>query len=119
MPIHPADAGVIKIGATAVEFQEFVVLILTGAAAAAIRNLSSQSGLARDGGMRIAPGQDDPSLLTMAVTDRPASTDEVMEVDGTRLFLEPTITATLRGKVLDARIGEHGHVVFVINAPSR
>jgi hypothetical protein len=106
------------IGATAVEFQEFAVLILTGAAVAAIRNLKSQSGLDGDGGMRIAPGQDDPSLLTVAVTDRPASTDEVMEIDGTRLFLEPSTTASLRGKVLDARVGEQGHVVFVINAPS-
>ncbi|NDU73007.1 hypothetical protein GWI34_10240 [Actinomadura sp. DSM 109109] len=95
------------------------VLILTGAAAAAIRNLSAQAEMPGGCGMRIAPGRDDPSLLTMALAEGPASADEVMEIDGTRLFLEPTTTAALRGKVLDARAGEHGRVVFVINAPSR
>ncbi|MFD0688078.1 Fe-S cluster assembly protein HesB [Actinomadura fibrosa] len=95
------------------------MLILTGAAAAVIRNMSAESGLPRAGGLRIAPGDADASLLTMAVAESPASTDEVVEEQGARVFIASTTTTALAGKVLDARIGDQGHVVFVINAPSR
>jgi Fe-S cluster assembly iron-binding protein IscA len=94
------------------------VLILTGAAATAIRDLSSRSELPDGTGVRIAPRDGDASLLALTPAAGPASTDEVVETEGVRLFLESSAAAVLRGKVLDARMDERGSVGFIINTPS-
>lgn len=94
------------------------MLILTGAAATAIRDLSSRSELPDGTGVRIAPQDGDASLLALMPAAGPAATDEVVETDGVRLFVEFSAAAVLRGKVLDARMDEQGSVGFVVNAPS-
>ncbi len=94
------------------------MLILTGAAATAIRDLSSRSELPGGTGVRIAPRDGDASLLTLTPHAVPASTDEVVETEGVRLFLESSTAAVLRDKVLDARMDEQGSIGFLINAPS-
>jgi hypothetical protein len=88
------------------------VLIVTGTAASAIRNLCAD-----DAGVRIAPLDGDASLLAVTPADRPATTDEVVEAGGARLFLDCATAAHLHDKVLDARLDSQGSVSFLINAP--
>lgn len=96
--------------------QESGVLIVTGAAVTAIRDLSSE---VPDGtGVRIAPRDGDASLLTLTPVAGPATTDEVVETEGVRLFLELSTASALRDKVLDARMDDQGSVGFLINTPS-
>ncbi|MDL4816263.1 Fe-S cluster assembly protein HesB [Actinomadura opuntiae] len=95
------------------------MLIVTGTAASAIRTLSGGPGLPDSAGMRIAPLDDDASLLAVTTAERPASTDEVVEAEGARLFVDSAAAACLHGKVLDARLDERGAVSFLINAPTR
>ncbi|GGV18991.1 hypothetical protein GCM10010182_45780 [Actinomadura cremea] len=96
---------------------ESVLLLVTGAAAAAIRNMSTP-GPSDGVGMRIAPQGGDASLLAMTPARTPASDDEVVEAEGVRLFLDPSAAAVLQGKVLDARVDEQGSVTFLVHAPS-
>ncbi|QKG19750.1 Fe-S cluster assembly protein HesB [Actinomadura verrucosospora] len=91
------------------------MLIVTGTAASALRNLSCRPG----SGMRIAPLDDDASLLAVSPAERPASTDEVVEAEGARLFLDSAAAAYLHDKVLDVRLDDQGAVSFLITAPTR
>ncbi|MFB4298833.1 Fe-S cluster assembly protein HesB [Actinomadura sp. NTSP31] len=95
------------------------MLIVTGTAASAIRHLSCGPGLPDSAGMRIAPLDHEASLLAVAPAERPASTDEVVEAEGARLFLDSAAAAYLHDKVLDVRLDDHGAVSFLINAPTR
>ena len=94
------------------------MFIVTGAAASAIRDLSSRSDLPDGTGVRIAPQDGDASRLELTSVAGPCATDEIVETEGVRLFLESSTAAVLRGKVLDARLDEQGSVGFVINTPS-
>ncbi|MWA04081.1 Fe-S cluster assembly protein HesB [Actinomadura sp. LD22] len=91
------------------------MLIVTGTAASAIRHLSARPGA----GMRIAPLDDTASLLAVTPAERPASTDEVVEAEGARLFLDSAAAAFLHDKVLDVRLDDEGAVSFLITAPTR
>ncbi|MFC6884523.1 MULTISPECIES: Fe-S cluster assembly protein HesB [Actinomadura] len=95
------------------------MLMLTGAAVTAIRNLVYQPDVPYGSGVRIAPHSDDESLLALTPSPLPAASDEVLETEGARVFLAPTAVGFLTGKVLDARVDEQGEVRFLINAPSR
>lgn len=94
------------------------MLIVTGTAASAIRNLSCGPGLPGNAGMRIAPLDDDASLLAATPADRPDSTDEVVETEGARVFLAAAAAASLHDKILDVRLDAQGAVSFLINAPT-
>ncbi|GAA2131563.1 Fe-S cluster assembly protein HesB [Actinomadura napierensis] len=95
------------------------MLIVTGTAASAICHLSCGPDLPDSAGMRIAPLDDEASLLAVTPAERPASTDEVVEAEGARLFLDSAAAAYLHDKVLDVRLDDHGTVSFLINAPTR
>ena len=95
------------------------MLIVTGTAASASRNLSGGPGLPGGAGMRIAPLDDDASLLAVTPAERPASTGEVVEAEGARVFLDCAAAAYLHDKVLDVRLDDKGAVSFLITAPTR
>lgn len=90
------------------------MLTLTEAAVTAIRNLAAQPDVPDDAGVRIAPQAEDVSSLALTLSENPASTDEVIETRGARVFLEPTAASALEDKVLDAQIDEQGGISFLV-----
>ena len=73
---------------------------------------------ADDAGLRIhstpAPGPDGGARLAVLVTPDPEPDDQVVEVSGTRLFLDETAAAALDDKVLDAGVDDEGSVSFAV-----
>ena len=67
-----------------------------------------------DAGLRISsePGPE-PSFAVSAV-DEPTATDQVVEQDGARVFLDETAQTTLDDKVLDASVDQGGNVSFAL-----
>jgi Fe-S cluster assembly iron-binding protein IscA len=63
-------------------------------------------------GLRITATEDADGerALSLEVAAAPAEGDQVVDEDGTRVFLEPTAASLLDDKVLDAqRHGDHSH----------
>lgn len=81
------------------------MLGVTSRAAQAIRDLVTASGLADDAGLRLSlekPENGTEPEFALAVAPEPDETDEVVEADGARVFLEPAASAYFEDKVLDA-----------------
>lgn len=84
------------------------MLTLTTGAVAAIRDITQQSGLPEDTGVRIAAtsaGNGSPAF-EIAVAAMPEPADEVIESDGARVFLDPEASVAFEDKALDAEIDE-------------
>ena len=84
------------------------MLTLTTGAVAAIRDITQQPGLPEDTGVRIAAtfaGNGSPAF-EIAVAPAPEPTDEVIESEGARVFLDPEASAAFEDKALDADIDE-------------
>jgi Fe-S cluster assembly iron-binding protein IscA len=84
------------------------MLTLTTGAVAAIRDITQQSGLPEDTGVRIAAtsaGNGNPAF-EIAVAAMPEPADEVIESDGARVFLDPEASVAFEDKALDAEIDE-------------
>lgn len=91
------------------------MLTLTGDAATAIRDITSQPGLPDDTGLRIAAAaaSDGSPAFEIAVAAAPQPADDVVEDQGARVFLDPDASAALDDKALDAEVSE-GTVRFRI-----
>jgi iron-sulfur cluster assembly protein len=87
------------------------MLTLTTEAAEAINNLTANQPSA---GLRISSQSEDGDRiqLGLALTDQPAPNDEVIEEQGTHVFLAEDVAPLLDGKTLDARITENQEVSF-------
>lgn len=84
------------------------MLTLTTGAVAAIRDITQQPGLPEDSGVRIAAtfaGNGSPAF-EIAVAAMPEPTDEVVEADGARVFLDPEASVAFEDKALDAEVHE-------------
>jgi Fe-S cluster assembly iron-binding protein IscA len=84
------------------------MLTLTTGAVAAIRDITQQPGLPEDTGVRIAAtsaGNGSPAF-EIAVASMPEPTDQVIESDGARVFLDPEASVAFGDKALDAEIDE-------------
>ncbi|WP_314423113.1 Fe-S cluster assembly protein HesB [uncultured Microbacterium sp.] len=94
------------------------MLTLTDNATAIVNTLVSRQTDAADAGLRIhstpAPGPDGGARLAVLVTPDPEPADQVVEVSGTRLFLDETAAAALDDKVLDAGVDDEGSVSFAV-----
>jgi Fe-S cluster assembly iron-binding protein IscA len=91
------------------------MLTLTTGAVAAIREITHQPGLSEETGVRIAAtaaGNGSPAF-DIAVASMPEPTDDVVETEGARVFLDPEASAAFEDKSLDAEINE-GQVRFRI-----
>jgi Fe-S cluster assembly iron-binding protein IscA len=87
------------------------MLTLTESARDVVRELVSAGEAPEGSGLRIAaePGQEGSSL-SLSLATGPVEGDEVVDEQGTRVFLEPAVAAFLDDKVLDAsRHEDHVH----------
>jgi iron-sulfur cluster assembly protein len=94
------------------------VLTLTENATAVVNTLVSRHNDADSAGLRIhstpTPESDGGARLAVIVTLDPEPLDQVVEVTGTRLFLDETAAAALEDKILDAGVDDEGTVSFAV-----
>jgi iron-sulfur cluster assembly protein len=91
------------------------MLVLTEAAAEAVKSVTSNPQVPEGTGLRIAsaaPDSDDPAGFQLTAALVPAEDDQVIEAAGARVFLEPQAAAYLEDKVLDAQVDEQGQARF-------
>ena len=99
------------------------MLVLTEAAAEAVKSVTSTSQ-GRDGaGLRIASSAypERPDALQVTTAAGPDENDQVVDAAGARVFLEPQAAAYLEDKVLDAQLDEQGkaHFTLGVQGPGR
>jgi iron-sulfur cluster assembly protein len=82
------------------------MLTMTDNAAKAVRQISAGSGLEPDPGLRISAGAPtaDGTPLELTLTGEAESTDQTVEEDGARIYLEEIVAPALDDMVLDAQI---------------
>lgn len=94
------------------------MLTLTDNATTIVTTLVSRQSEAPDAGLRIhstaGAGADGAARLAVLVTAVPEPEDQVVEVSGTRLFLDETAASALDDKVLDAGVDDEGSVSFAV-----
>ena len=100
------------------------MLVLTEAAAEAVKSVTSTSQVRDGAGLRIAssaPYPERPDALQVTAAAGPAENDQVIEAAGARVFLEPQAAAYLEDKVLDAQLDEQGkaHFTLGVQGPGR
>ena len=91
------------------------MLVLTEAAAEAVKSVTSNLQVPEGAGLRIAPSAPDsgsPAEFQLTAALAPAEDDQVIEAAGARVFLEPQAAAYLEDKVLDAQVDEQGQARF-------
>jgi len=91
------------------------MLTLTDSAKDVVRDMVESGGAPEGSGIRIASeqGADGSEGLSLSLASQPAEGDQVVDEDGSRVFLEPRAAAMLDDKVLDARRHED-HVHFSV-----
>ena len=95
------------------------MLTITDSAGSAIRNLTSQSELPADTGLRIMKQGAGAPSFELALTEGPAADDQVVEEGGARVFLEPAAAGALEDMALDAQVNEQGDIAFRISDQGR
>jgi Fe-S cluster assembly iron-binding protein IscA len=92
------------------------MLTVTDDAATAIRTLAAQNDLPAQTGVRISSttGESGATALGLSVAEGPLPEDEVIEVQGARVFVDSAVAADLEDKALDAQITEQGQVQFML-----
>jgi Fe-S cluster assembly iron-binding protein IscA len=91
------------------------MVTVTKKAAAILKAAKAANGAADDAGIRIRRGpmpedEADQSGIAvgLAISDRPAPTDEEFEQEGLRIFVEDTLVEPLDGRTLDVRDANEG-----------
>jgi Fe-S cluster assembly iron-binding protein IscA len=88
------------------------MLTMTEQAKDVVKEMVNAGGAPEGSGIRIAsePGAGGAEGLSLAIAEQPAEGDQVVEEDGSRVFLEPRAASMLDDKVLDAqRHDDHVH----------
>jgi iron-sulfur cluster assembly protein len=69
-----------------------------------------------EGGLRISPAaaNGDQVMLQVSVVESPADTDQIIQEQGTRVFVDCQVAPLLEDKTLDAHIAEDRGVEFAI-----
>ena len=91
------------------------MLVLTEAAAEAVKSLTATPQLPEGSGLRIASaGQEPeaPEALQVTAAAGPSENDLIIEAAGAHVYLEPKAAAYLQDKVLDAEVDQDGKAVF-------
>lgn len=87
------------------------MLMLTENATRVIGALVDNPQLPEGAGLRIASA---PEGLTVSPAEAPETSDQVVEDQSARVFLETGAAETLDDKVLDAQVDESGQVQFLV-----
>ncbi|HEX6325306.1 MAG TPA: hypothetical protein VFZ72_01945 [Jiangellaceae bacterium] len=92
------------------------MLTVTDDAVTAIRTLAAQNDLPAQTGVRISSttGESGATALGLSVAEGPLPEDEVIEVQGARVFVDSAVAADLEDKALDAQVTEQGQVQFML-----
>jgi iron-sulfur cluster assembly protein len=93
------------------------MLVLTEAAAEAVKSVTSNPQIPEGTGLRIArsaPDCDDPAEFQLTAALVPGEDDQVLETAGARVFLDPQAAAYLEDKVLDAQPDGQGGAHFFL-----
>jgi iron-sulfur cluster assembly protein len=91
------------------------MLTMTDDAAEAVRQISANSGLVPDPGLRISAGAPTPegTPLEMSLAAEAEPTDQTVENGGAHIYVEELVADALDDKVLDAAI-EGNQVRFAL-----
>lgn len=84
------------------------MLTLTDNARHALQDIAEKAGLPDDGGLRIAQSQEQTGSFELSLVPSPAEGDDVIEAEGTRVFVEPTTSTVLADQQLDATASGEG-----------
>ena len=93
------------------------MLVLTEAAAEAVKSVTSTPQTPDGTGLRIVSSASEPEdagALQVTAAAGPGEHDQVIEAAGARVFLEPQAAAYLDDKVLDAQLDEQGKAQFIL-----
>jgi iron-sulfur cluster assembly protein len=91
------------------------MLVLTEAAAEAVKALVATPQTPDGAGLRItstAPDPEKPGALQISAALGPSEDDQVVESGGAHVYLEPEAAAYLGDKVLDAQVDGDGNPHF-------
>ncbi len=78
------------------------MLTLTDNARLAVQDLATQANLPDEGGLRIAAAEGTPGDFDLALVTEAPPTDEVIDLEGTHVFVEPVASTSLADLALDA-----------------
>ncbi|MBW8484035.1 Fe-S cluster assembly protein HesB [Actinomadura parmotrematis] len=92
------------------------MLTLTSGAVQVIRSVTADPELPPETGIRIESGVNGSEALRLSVAPAPEAGDQVVEEEGARVYLEPTVATLLDDKELDAQVEPTGDVAFTIAA---
>ncbi|EYR64325.1 adhesin [Actinotalea ferrariae CF5-4] len=84
------------------------MLTLTDNARHAVQDIATRAGLPDDGGLRIAPSPRESGSFELSLVPAPVDGDQVIEADGTRVFLESEASEVLADQQLDAAASPEG-----------
>ncbi|MFI6503294.1 Fe-S cluster assembly protein HesB [Nonomuraea typhae] len=90
------------------------MLTLTPTAAQAIRDLTATTPQPEQSGVRISSKGESAGSLTLTLAVAPEPTDEIVEAEGARVYLDPVAATILDDKSLDAGADDQGGVSFVV-----
>ncbi|XVQ12349.1 Fe-S cluster assembly protein HesB [Spirillospora sp. CA-255316] len=90
------------------------MLTLTSGAVQVIRTVTANPEMPPETGIRIESGIDGSDALRLSVAPAPEAGDQVVEAEGARVYLEPTVAQLLDDKTLDAQVDPQGDVAFTI-----
>ena len=93
------------------------MLVLTEAAAEAVKALTSTPQAPEGFGLRIASSgaaSESPGELQVSAAPGPGENDQVIEAAGAHVYLEPQAAVYLQDKVLDAKIDSSGQAHFTL-----
>nr|WP_104279701.1 Fe-S cluster assembly protein HesB [Clavibacter michiganensis] len=82
------------------------MLTVSENAATVIKALAKQVDDSSTAGLRIGAQEEDPEVFAIIIAQAPLEGDEVVESDGSRVFLDPATSPRLSNKQLDAIIGD-------------
>ena len=93
------------------------MLVLTDAAAEVVKSVTDTPQAPDGTGLRITQSAPEPgSGLELAAATEPGVNDQIVEIAGARVFLDPLAAAYLDDKVLDAEVDTQGKVHFTLGA---
>jgi Fe-S cluster assembly iron-binding protein IscA len=93
-----------------------LMLILTEEATTKLRTIMARRNIPSHGGLRLASARRGTVRFSVALVDNPAPDDEIVELDGIRVFLDTTAASVLDNRILDAKPKQGGGARFVVEA---